>query len=381
MTSAPIIWVRASGPANSPIAFVGEAPGADEERVGLPFIGAAGRMLTAMCMSVGIDRRSCYITNVVKRRPPGNDFRREFFIDHTAKRPCQRTPELTLATDALRTELLGHHNVVVALGEYALQALTGHSGITDWRGSIIDAAGMKVIPTYHPSSVLRKYEQRVIVEHDLRRALEESKTPAVSTPVHDFLIAPSFSDAMDRLRMIRPCTTVAFDIETLGVHVRCLGFATSPVRAFCIPFAACQRAPGLFPGTPAAVVLPRDATFGSYWTEPEELVILTEIDRVLSDPTIPKRAQNAPFDMGFLEREFGIVCEGLAMDSMVAQHCCYCELPKGLDFLCSFYTRVPCYWRYNAASDRETWTYNCYDCAVTYEACDALAREMKEIGT
>jgi hypothetical protein len=107
---------------------------------------------------------------------------------------------------------------------------------------------------------------------------------------------------------------------------------------------------------------------------------LGELDRVLGDPDIALIAQNFPFDSSCLMREFGLVCRGLWMDTMVAQHCAYSELPKDLGFLCSIYTRNPCYWVYDAQSDDSTWVYNCFDAAVTYEVAIALERELKETG-
>ena len=379
---SPPILVPGVGPSAPQIAFVGEAPGANEERLGLPFVGASGHFLDLMCQSAGICRRECYVTNVSKRRPPGNDFRRAFYTDFHSRTPSQRTPELERFIVELQDELRGvKPRVIVALGEEALRALTGKRGITKWRGSILDTPLGRVVPTFHPASVLRMYIQRRIVEHDLRRARSEAKTLA-PLPTHDFTISPTFDQVIDFLSGITPPTKVSFDIETLGERVRCLGIATSARRAMCIPFVGCRRSGGLFPTATGTTIinLSDDLAFGSYWaSEGEEHEILKECDRILGDPAIPLIAQNFPFDATLLVKEFGIVCRGLWMDTMVAQHCCYCELPKGLDFLCSMYTRVPYYSDYSASSDAETWTYNCYDCAVTYECALALEREMKEL--
>ena len=65
--------VPGEGPMGAAIAIVGEAPGKDEERLGRPFVGGSGHMLDLMLQASGIDRRKCYVTNVAKERPPGND--------------------------------------------------------------------------------------------------------------------------------------------------------------------------------------------------------------------------------------------------------------------------------------------------------------------
>lgn len=366
-------FVRGVGPPSAKMVLVGEAPGRMEERLGEPFVGGSGALLTQMLFAAGINRKECYVTNVVKERPPGNDFS-VFYVDG---RKTQPTEKLEMWQRKLRQELEDRRgvNVIVALGEEALRALTGYRGITKWRGSIIGTPLGKVVPTYHPAMVMRKYEARRVVEHDLRRALEESRSPELSLPQHHFIIDPSFEEVMAAMGSIQKGMKVSFDIETLGERVRCVGLSVNASEAICIPFVSTKMPKGS-----TVIATLTDTPFHSHWGEAEELAILKELERILGDEEIPLIAQNFPFDASFYEREFGIVCRGLWMDTMVAQHCCYCELPKGLDFLCSFYTRVPYYGDYNASSDVETWTYNCYDAAVTYEVAMELEKEMKELG-
>jgi len=364
------------GPPGARIALVGEAPGEGEERLGVPFVGASGRLLDKMLSAAGIQRSACYITNVSKVRPSRNDFAERY------REKGQPTPELRVLWDELRDELLAvKPNVIVALGAEALEALTGKKGITDWRGSLQQGIAGKTIGTLHPAYVCRMYEARRIVEHDLRRALEESSVPELELPEHEFQVDPSFEQAMGVLGWLTLSgKTVSFDIETLGPRIRCLGFAWSASEAICIPFTS-SRAPASLEDRNGSIHVPAptDTPFRSHWSEKEELELLHVCNTILSNPAQPLIAQNFPFDASYLEREFGIVCRGLAMDTMVAQHCCYSELPKSLNFLCSFYTRTPCYWQYNASSDLETWRYNCYDCAVTWEVAQVLEQELKEL--
>ena len=99
--------VPGSGPSNANIAIVGEAPGVDEEREGLPFIGKAGTLLTTILSSVGIDRTKCYITNVVKYRPPDNKINRlhevgmtiEQFLPQLKDEITSRNPNVIFAMD------------------------------------------------------------------------------------------------------------------------------------------------------------------------------------------------------------------------------------------------------------------------------------------
>jgi DNA polymerase-1 len=100
----------------------------------------------------------------------------------------------------------------------------------------------------------------------------------------------------------------------------------------------------------------------------------------LGDERIPKVAQNFPFDSYVLAKEFGFDIRHLYMDTMVAHHAAYCELPKGLDFLTSIYTRTPYYSDYDASVDLDLWRYNCYDAAVTLEISYRLDEELASLG-
>lgn len=361
--------VPGSGPPDARIAFIGEAPGSDETSEGRPFVGPSGRLLNEMLASVGIARGECYVDNVMQVQPPRNDF--GVFYEG---RGCPSKMLIEGRERLLTTLERIKPNVIVPLGNEALVTLTGKRGIDKWRGSIIDTRWGKVVPTYHPAYVLRMYETRVIVEHDLARAREESTRRECVLPKHEFIIWPSFDATMDYLRGIKHGTRTAFDIETIDRRVRCLGLATSPSSALCIPF---MSHGGMRPGDTRLLVAQEGSGYNSHWPEEHEMEILRELDRVLGDPEIPLIAQNFPFDSSLLAREFGLVCRGLWMDTMVAQHCVYSELPKGLDFLASIYTRVPYWSDYDAQSDDATWVYNAHDASVTYEVALALDRELK----
>ena len=375
--SPPTRTVMASGPRDARIALVGEAPGVDEERLGEPFVGASGRLLTEMLSGTGIARRSCYVTNVVRERPPGNDFRDRYYVDGRGTVP---TEALVTARDRVRGEIAAvAPNVTIALGEEALRALTGRYGIMKWRGSVLDTGVGKVVPTVAPEIVQKKYELRCIAEMDLRRAARES-TSCESPPLGLVLVVdPTAEQVLEWLGKVHgDSAPVAFDIETLGATVRCIALARDAYEAICIPFVSC-RAPARG-GTTTLLPMPSDTAFSSHWDARVELDILRELARVLESPGIPLVAQNFPFDAAMLTREFGIVPTGLWMDTMVAQHCCYAELPKSLAFLCSVYTRIPFYKDHDASSDLDEWQYNAMDAVATWQVAQALAREMKELG-
>src|SRR3989304_5592048 len=138
------------GPRDAKIALVGEAPGEQEEIDGRPFVGSAGHLLSSMLSSAGIPRDMCYLTNVMKIRPPHNDFG-AFYHDTERTSPTQG---LLDGQSSLAQELQSlSPNITVALGGEALRALTGRMGITKWRGSILATSVGKVIGTFHPAAI------------------------------------------------------------------------------------------------------------------------------------------------------------------------------------------------------------------------------------
>lgn len=166
--------VFADGNPQSGVMLVGEAPGAEEDRLGLPFVGASGRLLDAMLASIGLDRRLCYITNVVPWRPPGN---RKPTADEVAQ--CLPFLEQHIALVAPR--------VLLALGGLAAQALLSRTeGITRLRGQWQQYSRppltrpVPVLATFHPAYLLRTPAQKRLAWHDLlslRRVLDGREDP------------------------------------------------------------------------------------------------------------------------------------------------------------------------------------------------------------
>jgi DNA polymerase len=152
------------GNAGSPVVFVGEGPGADEDAQGIPFVGRAGQLLTQMIEGtarkegITLRRDDVYICNVVKCRPPGN-----------------RTPEpdeMEICGQFLARQLSAiRPKAICALGGTAARALTGHKeGVTKMRGKWMQWRDIPVMVTYHPSYLLRPYN-----EHAKREAWEDLK--------------------------------------------------------------------------------------------------------------------------------------------------------------------------------------------------------------
>ena len=141
------------GNEHSPLVFVGEGPGADEDAQGIPFVGRAGQLLTQMIEGtakregIALQRDDVYICNVVKCRPPGN-----------------RTPEpdeMEICGQFLYRQLVSiRPKAICALGGTAARALTGRTeGVTKMRGKWFKWNEIPVMVTYHPSYLLRPYNQ------------------------------------------------------------------------------------------------------------------------------------------------------------------------------------------------------------------------------
>lgn len=145
--------------------FVGEGPGADEDREGRPFVGRAGALLTKIIEAMGLAREDVYIANVVKCRPPGN-----------------RTPEPDEIAACLpylekQIDLVGPE-AICTLGNVATHAVTGERRpISEMRWHTYEYRGIKVFPTYHPAACLRNPESKKLVWEDIKKVMKSLNLP------------------------------------------------------------------------------------------------------------------------------------------------------------------------------------------------------------
>ena len=154
--------VFGAGNPSAGLMFVGEAPGADEDIQGVPFVGRAGQLLTKIIAAIGLTRDDVYIANVIKCRPPGNR-------NPEPPEVATCSPFLQRQIDTIRPK------VIVALGTFAAQALLQtKTPISRLRGHVHEFRdGIKVIPTFHPSFLLRNQQNRAMyrdVWEDMKKA-------------------------------------------------------------------------------------------------------------------------------------------------------------------------------------------------------------------
>lgn len=363
-------YIPAEGPKTAKVVIVGEAPGETEEREGRPFVGTSGKVLDGLLNDAGINRSEVYITNVVKYRPKGNIFNNFYdFVEipnpkGKGKPKKRRVKSIALVEGEMELdqelkEIKPH--VIICLGNEALYAVTGRSGITTLRGSILESKYGKVIPTYHPAAILRQWSWRPIALFDLQRAQEESAFPEVVLPQRTLLSSPDYATIMQELnRLCSGTKPVAFDIEVMTGQITCIGFSDSPNWAITVPFWY--------------------GSSGSFWTPDQEAQIWLKIKELL-EGTVPKYAQNAQYDILMLSDQMDIQVKNLKMDTMIAANLAYPELPKGLDFLVSLYTKEPYYKdRIDTGVMADYFEYNCLDACCTVEVAQALEKELTDLG-
>lgn len=341
--------------------FVGEAWGEREEQTLIPFFGPAGQELTRQLKDCGLARQDVVLTNTFNLRPPNNDLRNLCLTRAAAIYTYARVkpelqarwpdyswpnaydfpplvgpssflhPEYLGELPRLRAELLASGaKVAVALGNTACWALFRSSGIGKLRGYIYPStllAGLKVLPTYHPSSILRQYANRPVVLADIAKAMrvagDTSKSSGRTLAARNVWIGPELEDCKTWWDLYaasgRP---LAVDIETFGGTITCIGFGTAQ-SAISIPF------------------WDRTLPDGNYWGSASAEISALELVASWLKSGNKKILQNAQYDLQYLWKTWGMVVEGEISDTMLMHHALQPELEKGLGFLGSAYTDVP----------------------------------------
>jgi uracil-DNA glycosylase len=383
--------------------IVGESWGSEERHAGRPFVGTSGKEFTRILAEAGIDRESCFITNVVPEQPHGNEMAHFFYSNDELKRNCVNAvwglypkPNVSAGLDALARQIAAvRPDIIIACGNYALWALTTHakitskipspgmatrklpSGIAKWRGSQLytreEYGHIRVVPIYHPAAIIRQWNWRYITVHDLKQRVVKPW----AEPEYDFIIRPGFpatklflEKLLDRLDTALDCNNVmwiAEDLETRGGYVACVGIALSDRAAICIPLLCVEDESG-------------------YWPLHQEYELRQLLDRIHRHPALRIYGQNFLYDMQYLAAEFMPVNPASVFDTMIAQHLCWPGTLKGLDYISSLYCRHHVYWKDEgklwdtSIPEDEYWQYNCKDACATYECGETLHELITTLG-
>lgn len=347
-----------------PIFLLGEAMGENELRIGAGFVGSSGiellRMLNEAAVieltSVDYDYLSRYYnsgdplqvdmiwrlhpevhrSNVFQTHPPGN---RIEALCGSKDEAIPGYPQLIKGKGrgyvrnefAHHLERLGNEllridpNLIICLGNSALWAMCGTTGVSKLRGTTsttsFTASGYKCLATYHPAAVLRQWELRPVTVADLIKASREAEYPEIRRPKREIWIEPSLEDINVFVTdHVTNCKVLSVDIETAGSFVTCIGFSPSQQLALVIPFFDGRR------------------KGKSYWpSQHDEAQAWRIIRTILEDARIPKLFQNGLYDIAFLYRAYGIRVLGATHDTMLLHHALQPESLKGLGFLGSVY--------------------------------------------
>ena len=332
--------------------------------------GSVGWELDKMLKEAGINPANCFITHVSNERPAGGDIsnfiafkKTEITVNHVQVADKWVLPSMKAELERLAKEIeLVKPNIILALGDLPLWALTGKWSIAKWRGSQMRSeTGVRVLPMYHPSVVHRQYDLRPILVQDFRVARHYTFQ---DWPVVDwkFQTRPSFSVAVERLEwLIQQCelcpTLLSVDIETRAYHTACLGIAWNKTEAICIPFMELGK--------------------GDYWTESEEAEIAYLLYKLLTHPNAQVVGQNFIYDAQYIVRAWHYV-PNFVGDTMLIHHVLFPAMQKSLDFICSMHNAQYVFWKddgktLSADHDEDKhWRYNCEDCVRTFEAYENL---------
>lgn len=370
--------IQMSGPYNAKVMLVGEFPHEIDLKRGEPFIGGAGFELTKMLSEAGLNRDSCAITMVMKSRIPGGRVegaiaqrKKDITDKHVLYQGKHVLPCIVDGIEELKRDIERvKPNVVCAMGNLALWALTGEWGVGDWRSSIMESTlvpGLKVIPANSPSVTNYNWKERPMLVHDLKRVKRHADKPEVIRTKYNFVIRPNYSDAVSTLTKLLELpvgTHMGVDIETRAGHMSCLAIAWSDVDAICLPL--------MQSGNPEG-----------YWSLEEE-AHLAHLVYLLSRRVVAV-GQNFNYDQQYFLRHWHFTWPNV-LDTMVMQHACFSNLPKNLSFLSSMYLEDHLHWK----DDRTNWTegpkgegedkywiYNCTDSVRTLAISKVLANVVK----
>ncbi|HSW65296.1 MAG TPA: DNA polymerase [Dissulfurispiraceae bacterium] len=369
------VWSEAPDGASPRIAIFGEAPGRDEDREGKPFIGGSGDVLNWALASASIRRVNCFVGNVISCRPPNNEItstegadaiplcRGGFFqdLDYLASTKCR---------------------TILALGATAMRAFDIEGSITKNRGSVYTykykTTTFTVIPTFHPSFIMRKHwrlegggtgDNGAAYVSDFRKAasIADEGWEALT---EDFNVSPTVDQVEAFIDdMVRNKRLAALDTETTGLsenaRVVVLGIASSASRAISVPFL--------------------DKMGISYFTSTNMSRINASLQRLFSE--CPLLFQNSFFDIPMLRRMGFTFNLDNVEDTLLIHHTLSPESEHNLGFIVSVYGKTP-YWKGEflnrttsilAMDQLAMRTYNLRDCVVLHQVYKAMMKDIDEL--
>lgn len=306
----------------SKILIVGDYPTANEMLNGYSFSTSPGSLLANLFAPYKVNTRNLYKTHYYKVPIPG-------YASPQKKVKLQALEKMKQIADwdvmMLQEIQAVSPNLILCMGELALQALTEEKGISKWRGSILHLhprfgrPNTKVIPTFSPREIWEQNEHPfTYVQWDCGKAARIMEYQDRYEPKETIWISKSSQDIRNWFHRVQNCEYLTLDIETHHGYVTCIGFSHNGTEAFSIPL---------------LVGPSRD-----YQDRGSSYRVIKEI----LESKIPKVNQNIKYDWTVLE-QYGMDVKNIVGDTMLMAHTIYPEFEKGLGFLNSIYTDLPYY--------------------------------------
>ena len=342
---------------NRKILVIGDYPDYVEEDHGYVFCGTAGNLLDRTLRDLGASIKQCYLTNLYPHR-----------VNHKSQ---IRPDALARGTSGVLSAFKSYApNIVLLLGEMALQSFKAGADIEGWRGSLFlqadgPFAGAKCLATFHPRDVLAAYETFPLFQFDVRRVVEEGTSNTLVVPSRELYTNLGTGELIRLMNEWPSGQRCSIDIEgglpedcvnsavkadskrRKYIGWRCVSIAGRTTRAFTITW--------------------------SRFNEADRCAVMRSFARLMRRSDVPKVLQNSLYDNFVLSYGYAIPITPVIEDTMLKGWEIYCELPKGLATQASIWTREP-HWKDDDMyqSDGEGLAQGCAkDSAVTLEICEA----------
>lgn len=360
------------------IAVVGDPPDIYECNEKTPFSGINYKQFNRLSAILKLPKHAMYLTNCIKAkyvRSRGKDLSK---YPKLWKSKGYRCAEWGKLQDKLISELeLYQGKIIICMGDTATRLLIDDANITSvnkYRGSVFKAEEFyhlkdrlkgKIICITHSvddcSPRMRPINFYILL-NDFTKFIALNDYPEVLDIIPILHVDPTFDDVINFFDRVDKVNYTAVDIEATPKYVTCFSLTVSETEGMCIPLMNNQ---------------------GSMWTASQEVIIWNRFSKIMNNPNIGKIKQNGMFDCMYLLRTLGIKCCNFVFDTMIAQHICWTDLPKGLDFLVSIYSYFPYYKddgkqsHLTAIKDwKKYWNYNCKDAVYTHFIAKELMKEL-----
>lgn len=360
-------YIPGFGPSGARIAVVIDNPGYDEYMASKGYVGGWAKEFDRIARDTGINRNECWLTSAIKYyvqpRAIGSKL--------TYAQRCELEGiNLDEQLNDLRIELNTiKPNVVLALGGTALWCLTGKFPIVDYRGSILQGMGLKVIGTYNPGDLISYgkggevfgYWNRQIVMFDFKRVKAQSTFKEIIRPSRNLIVARNSAQVADFIKRADPSISPSVDIENdnEGKCIpTCIGLAFNKHEGMTVPLWNIKGISEI-----------PDSDLASMWYL---------VAKLLSERSV--RGANFKYDEDKIKR-LGFLIKALKSDTMLKAFTINPELPKSLAFNTSIYTEEPFYKNEGMYQGSYTDLFKgcALDSCVTVEVDDAMDADIDEM--